>query len=544
VDLLAAADGVVVGFGRDATGLMTPYRSTDGLVWTAVPEVSPLAQASAVAIGARPSGAGSEAPTFVAVGSYTQGELTRAASWVSNGDGWKADPGGADLGHSSGAGSTSMSAVTFGSGVWVAGGIESNQPAGQDGVIWTSTDGWSWRRVALPDPGDGINDVAVGGPGFVAVGVGTSGSMAELSSEHAAIWTSGDGSVWTRVPDSAAFDGATIRTVIAGGPGLIAMGNDYQDNGVFSPAVWTSTDGLAWTREPAPADPNPSAIIEGNLQGRVPFDVAQVQGGYVAVGMEFGLSANNLTRAAVWTSVDGRSWGRLPHTAVLDGGEGGGFGMQSVNVVGDRVIALGATAAGPTIWVSPPAPGGAVMGSPMPVPTPPPATPAPSFGATPAGTPAGTAPAGMLAGDFRRSICEAFVEFELAFGNDAGAMGPVAQAYFDALTARDPEAIVETAGPVRGHIEKILEIARTPVPWEPSEEVYRLLERFAVLALENVIRVEDDARLGVAPADAQAAFFGEALAARYHELVAAIGPAMSQLPDPSGCDAPPPAGAP
>jgi hypothetical protein len=437
-----------------------------------------------------------------------------------------------------------MNAVTFGGGLWVAGGIESNQPAGQDGVIWTSTDGRGWRRVALPDPGDGINDVTTGGPGFVAVGVGTSGSMAELSSEHAAIWTSADGSAWTRVPDSAAFDGATIRTVIAGGPGLIAMGNHYQDDGVFSPAVWTSTDGLAWTKEPDPTDPNPSVVIEGNLQGRVPFDVAEVPGGYVAVGLEFGLSADNLTRAAVWTSVDGRSWARLPHTAVLDGGEGGGFGMTSVAVVGDRVIALGVTAAGPTTWVSPPDPGGVVVGSPMPVPTPPPATPVPSHGATPAATPAGMALPDLLPAHFAATVCEAFAEFELAFGDDAGEMGPVAQAYADALNAGDPEAILLSVGPVRAHVTNMLEISRAPIPWEPGADFYRRLERFAARALEHMDAIEEEARRGIAPPDAEAAFLAEARAVRSVDLVEAIPPAAGPLTDEPGCDGLPPRSAP
>jgi hypothetical protein len=150
----------------------------------------------------------------------------------------------------------------------------------------------------------------------------------------------------------------------------------------------------------------------------------------------------------------------------------------------------------------------------------------------------------MLADDFMWTVCQTFVEFELAFGNDAGAMGPVAQTYFDALKARDAEAIVEAVGPVRDHIENLLEIARTPVPFEPGAEFYRLLERFAALALENVIRIEEDARRGVAPPDAQAAFLPEALAARYLELMAAIQPAVAQVPGEPSCDGPPPASAP
>ena len=67
---------------------------------------------------------------------------------------------------------------------------------------------------------------------------------------------------WVRIPgDVAIFGGPgddAIAGVVAGGPGLVAVGSDYEggsgsDGGEISDgdaAVWTSPDGVAWTRVP------------------------------------------------------------------------------------------------------------------------------------------------------------------------------------------------------------------------------------------------------------------------------------------------------
>ena len=60
------------------------------------------------------------------------------------------------------------------------------------------------------------------------------------------MWTSVDGITWSRVsPNEAVFGEASMSSVTAGGPGLVAVG---QSGGPA--AVWTSPDGIAWTRVP------------------------------------------------------------------------------------------------------------------------------------------------------------------------------------------------------------------------------------------------------------------------------------------------------
>jgi hypothetical protein len=75
--------------------------------------------------------------------------------------------------------------------------------------------------------------VVAGGPGLVAVGFEHSGADGD-----AAVWASTDGLVWSRVPRTVVFGGSgdqQMFSVVAGGPGLVAVGIDFGDA-----AVWVS----------------------------------------------------------------------------------------------------------------------------------------------------------------------------------------------------------------------------------------------------------------------------------------------------------------
>ena len=90
--------------------------------------------------------------------------------------------------------------------------------------------------------------VIAGGPGLVAVGAAGSDDASD-----AAVWTSRDGFTWSRVPDDeAAFGGEGFQemlSVTAGGPGLVAVGSDDSGDDIVA-AVWTSPDGITWSRVP------------------------------------------------------------------------------------------------------------------------------------------------------------------------------------------------------------------------------------------------------------------------------------------------------
>ncbi|MFV2000522.1 MAG: hypothetical protein ACC654_09190, partial [Acidimicrobiia bacterium] len=130
-----------------------------------------------------------------------------------------------------------------------------------DGVVWVSTDGYSWERIddEAVFAGDGsqlLDDVAVGPLGFVASG---------FEWPDAALWFSPDGYEWHKVlvDDLGTPNVAIGFVVVAGGPGWVAANLDWgridnvalmddPDNfGVIddpSNLVFVSEDGLEWRK--------------------------------------------------------------------------------------------------------------------------------------------------------------------------------------------------------------------------------------------------------------------------------------------------------
>jgi len=145
-----------------------------------------------------------------------------------------------------------------------------------------SLDGLTWRKVAFPTPAYALFSVVAGGPGFVAAG-------------DQGVWTSADGSSWSRVPDddqpSGAFAGAFVTTLTAARGRLFAAGNDAYGH----PRVWASSDGIHWKGTTLPQ--------AGQHAARV-HSIAAGPGGLVAVGGEY----SDDTPPMLWQSPDGRRW--------------------------------------------------------------------------------------------------------------------------------------------------------------------------------------------------------------------------------------------
>ena len=208
--------------------------------------------------------------------------------------------------------------------------------------MWTSVDGITWSRVDHDEAifgGTGeqnMTSVTVGGPGLVAVGWESAGFDAD-----AAVWTSPDGITWTRVPhDEEVFGGSSYQAmwaVTAGGPGLVAVGEDR--SGDFEDgdvAVWTSIDGITWSRVPHDED----VLGEGQVTS-----VTSGGAGLVAVG---NVGTEEGDDAAVWISVDGVTWSRVPHDDTVFAKAG----MQSVTAGGPGLIAVGGSESGAVVWTS------------------------------------------------------------------------------------------------------------------------------------------------------------------------------------------------
>ena len=173
-------------------------------------------------------------------------------------------------------------------------------------LVYTSPDGSTWTRageIVGPDASGIAPIIAFDGKRYVALG-DESGSQFYGNQSNGAAWVSTDLRHWTKAPVQDAFGGAQFSGLAAGPAGFVAIGFD---NG--GQAVWRSADGLTWTAVSDPALPRDSTFPSG---------IIFQSGRYLMVG--------RVDQApAVWTSTDGRHW-----TALSTLPEQSGFGLQGL----------------------------------------------------------------------------------------------------------------------------------------------------------------------------------------------------------------------
>jgi hypothetical protein len=106
-------------------------------------------------------------------------------------------------------------------------------------LAWVSTDGQLWQRTLDPaatETGEMLAVVPVG-IGFMAVGAAGGEGHGGFA---AAVWSSTDGFAWRREPDDASFANARMSEVVRAGPGLVALGEAALDPAGENvrPQVW------------------------------------------------------------------------------------------------------------------------------------------------------------------------------------------------------------------------------------------------------------------------------------------------------------------
>lgn len=263
--------GNYVAMGNSGSNLAS-WTSQDGRSWTRhdiIPSGSSGSMVSNV------SAIVGDSNGIVAVGSYG----TSTAAWYStDGITWT----------ETSINTTFLNAVITFKGNFIAVG---------DGV-WVSSDGQNWREVSkgIPELGGagagGARGIAVVGNDIYAVGEDPFGPTA-------VVWKSSDGITWTQLLTQPSFNHSEMWAVTAGGPGLVAVGE--QEN---QAAVWTSTDGTSWSV---------TTLGPGFLRS-----VTSASGSLVAGGSITG--TGGIPTAAVWASVDGIAWSssNVPTSAAND----------------------------------------------------------------------------------------------------------------------------------------------------------------------------------------------------------------------------------
>lgn len=266
---------------------------------------------------------------FVAVGVSVDGSRRDGLVWGSpDGLAWTRILEGQDVFDD-----VSLNSVTaYGEGLFAVGTFDSGTDV--DAAVWSSDDGLAWDRVSASDSalggaGDQIMvSVAPFAGGLVAVGE----SFTFSRGSEAAVWTSSEGTHWSRVaPAGSMFEDSIMIDVTVFGDLLVAVGVTFSNSGPDA-AVWTSTDATNWTR--IAHDPS----VFGGNGDQTMTSVTSSDGRLTAVGYD----QIGLGDAAVWTSTDANTWTRIPHDEfVFGGGEDGGAQMTSVEAYGGGFVAAG-----------------------------------------------------------------------------------------------------------------------------------------------------------------------------------------------------------
>ncbi len=303
------------------------FVSDDGFTWTRVAEDDAALATGAVLMYAITEGG----PGLVAVGGGCDDPeeacAIRATAWTSvDGTAWTRTP--YDIEVFGPGGSLMEEVLVTEHGIVAVGrtGEVTDEALLLRPAVWISADGIEWARAwegagmarglpAIDPPETGafvlspMQAITVG-PDGTLVAVGT--AVDELGVGVAAVWTSGDGQNWERVPhDPGVFAGSTGMDVVmldvtAGESGFVAVGSerDHQGAGLWwmggvRPAVWTSADGTAWERITLD-----DQAFEAFATTRSISTVAASPTGFVTAGP----IAADSGPVTIWTSADGTRW--------------------------------------------------------------------------------------------------------------------------------------------------------------------------------------------------------------------------------------------
>ncbi len=303
-----------------ATAMPHPtfWHSSDGSSWQRLPDSPAFAGVQDTWVDVV-LGLTSHGSVLIAVGmqQYADASTANAEAWIS-------PDGGKTWARTSVANATqaTMNFVYPVSGGFVAIGTDGYSfHAGMEGgtAIWTSPDGTRWTRLPQSEVPSrvSISSVAHGAGRYVAIGqmLPPGGSP---TGPDVPIWTSTDGTHFTaltRTPGEPAGD-VFVRQVIWTGSAFVTVGTGLTQGSY----VWRSADGATWQQVDLP--PTGPAGSQLRVEG-----VAQTPTGLLAVGeLDDATGSGN---GIVWESPDGRSWQEVGRPSDFQG-----IDLQSVAVIG------------------------------------------------------------------------------------------------------------------------------------------------------------------------------------------------------------------
>jgi hypothetical protein len=224
----------------------------------------------------------------------------------------------------------------------------------QDAAIWESSDaGATWTRLntgATTFADSGVSGIVKTPSGLLAWGragepvCSGQGAGTTCGPFPVMLWTSADGAVWTRITDLATFKGATIVDVIPSPQGLVAVG----DTGWTQPAIWVSSTGATWQR---------LSLSSATFKDARFSSIRVTASGYLLAGgvgnvepIGGGVAPSDTGTAAVWWSLDGRTWTK----GTVNRADGIGSSLGSIYGGSGGFVAVGSASGGKaaTAWSS------------------------------------------------------------------------------------------------------------------------------------------------------------------------------------------------
>ena len=193
--------------------------------------------------------------------------------------------------------------VVFNSKIWVMGGYDGTDKFND---VWSSTDGSTWTRVnnAADWPARSGHTSVVFDPNENGKRIWVLGGRDDTKRLND-VWSSTDGSTWTRVNNAADWPARSGHTSVVfdpdeNGKRIWVMGG--RGNTLYAD-VWSSTDGSTWVKERAGTNMGWSA--RSGHASTVFKKRIWVIGGYSEIE---GYSPSNTN--SVWSSTNGKDWER------------------------------------------------------------------------------------------------------------------------------------------------------------------------------------------------------------------------------------------
>jgi hypothetical protein len=230
--------------------------------------------------------------------------------------------------------------VAFGSD----GGQGSEPPSPATLVSTSSTDGIHWsapRSINVSGFADQVNieQVAEGPAGLLAVGrypADTCGGPPVI----AGLWRSTDGTTWRTVALPRSMVRGHVETLDGGSAGYIATGKQSDQK---TPGIWVSQNATTWRAAALPKPSSGTLVVNG---------ATSFAGGLVVAGAvlgEEGCGGPGSIHPALWWSADGASWTResLPGASTAAGDS-----LSIHRLSDDTVIAVSQAGDTPAAWAS------------------------------------------------------------------------------------------------------------------------------------------------------------------------------------------------